>query len=243
MNTFLEQIPIAHRGLHGKDPENSMRAFEAAIGHGYAIETDVRLSKDGQLVLFHDDGLARMTGVKRAVSDCTVSELKELRLDGKEKIPLFSEFLEELAGRAPLLLEIKNVPQAPTDEFIGKVAKALQGYAGEYAVQSFQPFYVKAFKKARPDILCGVLGTADSSKSDFGGSPFWRFKARVLANMSFNRLVKPDFISYRLEDLPRKQTEAFRGIRLAWVARSEQDEERARKYADNIIFENYLPTL
>lgn len=242
-DTFLTRLPIAHRGLHDANkPENSIAAFRAAIKGGYAIETDVRLSKDGKLVVFHDETLLRMTGAEQAVAELTADALAQLRLAGtRERIPLFSGFLEELRGEAPLLLEIKNMPNADAEEYIGKISEALEGYKGEYAVQSFQPFYVKAFKKLHPEIMCGMLGTAESTKEDFGGSPFWRIKARVVRNLSFNRRVKPDFISYHFSDYPLKAIDRFEGVKLAWTIRSQADEKLARKFAHNIIFENYLP--
>lgn len=238
-NGFLTRTPIAHRGLHGSAPENSMRAFEAAVAAGYAIETDVRLTKDGVLVVFHDDSLLRMTGANKRVIDCTADELSALRLNGTDAIPLFSDFLNTLAGRAPLLLEIKNVPEADTGKFIAQIADALEGYEGEYAVQSFQPSYVKAFKKLRPEIACGILATGTSVKADFDDSPVWRIKAYAVRHMSLNFWAKPDFISYRFSDLPTRKTQKFKGPKLAWTVRSEQDEAYARKFADNVIFEDY----
>lgn len=242
-NSFLTQTPIAHRGLHDANkPENSFAAFQAAIEQGYAIETDVRISKDHRLIIFHDDSLFRMTGLNQAAENLTANELSMLRLGGsREKIPLFSEFLEAVGGKTPLLIEIKNVPNIDTKEFIAQISNALDGYSGEYAVQSFVPFYVQEMKKRRPDVPCGILGTAQSSKEDFNGSPLWRIKARVIKNMSFNKRIKPDFISYHAPDYPQKSTEKFKGIKLAWTVRSVTEEKAARNFADNIIFENYLP--
>lgn len=208
---FLKHIPVAHRGLHGNGkPENSLSAFEAAIEAGYSVETDVRISKDGELTVFHDDSLFRMTGAQKNVNELTASELKTLRLSGtEERIPLFSELLELLGGRAALLLEIKNEPRANKKQFMGKIAASMEGYGGAYAVQSFNPFYVKEYKRLCPDIPCGVLATAQSTKEDFNNSPLWRLKARAVKNMSFNKSVKPDFISYRFSDYPQKSTERF----------------------------------
>ncbi len=240
---FLKKIPVAHRGLHDERlPENSMAAFRAAAEKGFEIETDVRLSKDNRLVLFHDDSLLRMTGANLNVSDCTAEELFRLHLAGtQERIPLFSEFLAEINGRVPLLIEIKNMPEVNAKAFLDAIAKELSAYKGAFAVQSFVPNYVKLFKDLRPDIPCGILGTGSSTKADFGNSPFWKIKARVVKNMSFNGKLKPDFISYCFTDYPNKATDRFGGLKLAWTIRSPDDEARARKYADNIIFEGYLP--
>lgn len=242
---FILKKPIAHRGLHDENiPENSFSAFQAAIACGFPIEMDVRISKDGKLVVFHDDGLGRMTNANLLVKDCSFEDLSVLRLAGsQERIPLFSDFLNEIDGKVPLLIELKNLPNVNTKDFIKLFADEMKDYKGEYAVQSFQPFYIKAFKELRPDIPAGILATAQSSKADFAGSPIWRIKARAVRNMSFNKSVKPDFISYNFGDYPNKATEKFTGAKLAWTIRSPEDEEYARRYADNIIFENYLPKI
>ena len=91
---FLVARPIAHRGLHGNGvPENSAAAYIKAIEAGYPIEMDVQLTKDLQVVCFHDDDLKRMTGVDSLIYDKTYAELKELRLAGTdERIMLFFFF-------------------------------------------------------------------------------------------------------------------------------------------------------
>ena len=238
---FLK-MPFAHRGLHGGGvPENSLPAFHAAAQSGFAIETDVRFTKEGRVVVFHDDNLYRMTGDERNVIDCTAPELKRLRLeDTDEQMPLFSELLKEINGRTPLLVEIKSMKGVKPKEIALALAKILEGYQGEVAIQSFQPFYVRAFKRLRPDLPCGVLSAAHFTREEVGGA-LWRLKAHWLKNMTFNFTVRPDFISYNLHDLPTRKTKRFKGPVLAWTVRSEEDELIARKHADTIIFENYLP--
>lgn len=81
--SFLKKTFIAHRGYHNMKlgiPENSLLAFERAISYDYAIELDVHLIKDGNVVVFHDDNLKRMTGVNKQIKNCTYHELLLLRL-------------------------------------------------------------------------------------------------------------------------------------------------------------------
>lgn len=238
---FLQR-PFAHRGLHGNGvPENSMSAFRAAVAGGFAIETDVRFTKEGRIVVYHDDNLYRMTGDIRDVIECTAPELKHLRLeDTDEQMPLFSELLKEINGRVPLLIEIKSMRGVKPKEIALALDKLLEGYQGEYAIQSFQPFYVRAFKRLRPDVPCGVLSAAHFTREDIGGA-FWKLKAHWLSHMTFNYTVKPDFISYNLHDLPTRKTKRFKGPVLAWTVRSEEDELLARKHAQTVIFEHYIP--
>ncbi len=238
MNTFLTRIPVAHRGLHDETmPENSIPAFRAAAEAGYAIETDVHFTKDGQLIVFHDDDLLRMTGDARTVESCTMSELKALKLkNSNESIPTFAEFLEAADG-APLLIEIKNM-KVKGKAIAEALSKALADYKGEYAIQSFNPFYARAYKKLHPEVMCGVLASAKmSSKEDVLR---WRIKAYFLSRLKFNILTRPDFVSYNHVGLPVPAVTRFKGAKLAWTIRSAEEEREARKYVDNIIFENYL---
>ena len=131
----------AHRGLHTEDgsvPENSLPAFRAAAEAGYAVEMDVHLTADDQLVVFHDDTLERMCGVQGVIDDFTLAELRALRL-GKTDcvIPTFAEALEALGGRVPLLLEIKRGHD--NRRLCALTLEALRTYTGPYCVESFDP--------------------------------------------------------------------------------------------------------
>lgn len=237
----LLEIPIAHRGLHGGEiPENSMAAFAAAAEAGFAIETDVHFTRDKTLAVFHDDSLLRMTGKECAIKDCALPELKSLRLSGTEEaIPTLEEALALIAGRVPLLLELKNEPTQKTEAFLEAVAAAFKGYPGEYAVQSFQPLYVRAYKLLRPEVPCGLLTDANPSQKDFTG-PFGKIKRAVVAKMLLNFYVRPDFISFCHRTVTKKIVK-FQGPKLAWTIRDPEEESSAREVADNIIFEKYIP--
>ena len=108
---WLFDRPIAHRGLHDEQyPENSMPAYEQAIAHNFNIEIDVHVSKDGEVVVFHDDNLKRVCGVDKLVKDCTVKELKSYPLANSEYvIPTFKEFLALVDGKVGILCEIKGI--------------------------------------------------------------------------------------------------------------------------------------
>ena len=149
-------------------------------------------------------------------------------------IPLFSDFLEAVGGRVPLLIEIKHMKGVGAKEIARALSEAMKGYRGAYAVQSFDPLYVHAYKKLRPEVPCGLLGTAEAGAAK-------GIQAFVVKHLPLNFYVKPDFISYRKEDLPRGKLSRFRGLRLAWVVRSEKESARLRPYIDNIIFESFLP--
>ena len=156
-------VYFAHRGLHGTldiypdaAPENSLAAFSRAVENGYGIELDVRLTADGELVVFHDDTLTRVTGVDKKVRELTLAELRGLSLLGTdERIPLFSEVLELVDGKVPLLVEIKEDGMDLTTA--RQAVKELWDYRGEYIMESFNPLSLGAVKKANPSVLRGFL--------------------------------------------------------------------------------------
>ena len=105
-------LPViyCHRGFFDNEniPENSLSAFRKSAEKELAVELDVRPTKDGKIVVFHDGNLKRMCGVDKSVSEMTFEELSELRLFGtEEKIPLFTEVMEACAG-VPIYCEIKT---------------------------------------------------------------------------------------------------------------------------------------
>ena len=202
----------------------------------------MHFSKDRQLIVFHDALLARMTGQEGAVAERTAAELTKLHLAGSEqRIPLFQDALACLSGRAPLLLEIKDMPGVPADTVARAVREAMRTFSGEYAVQSFQPAYVRAYKKLCPEIACGILGSGEAmKKSDFGGSPVWRIKAFAVRNLSLRWAEKLDFLSYRAEDYPSPALTEFPKTKPAGTVRSQEEADRLKPYVDNIIFEHFL---
>ena len=100
---------IAHRGLHTKEfTENGMKAFKNAIDHGVAFEFDIHLTKDGELVVCHDENLKRTTGKEGIIEDLTLKEIKEnyRLLDGGE-IPTLQEIFDLNQEKVPMVIELK----------------------------------------------------------------------------------------------------------------------------------------
>lgn len=236
---WLFKTPIAHRGLHTKEcPENSLGAFERAIEKGYIIEFDVHLLKDGEIAVFHDDTLSRMTLKTGEIKNLTSKDLKDYQLNKtKFVIPTLDEVLNLIAGKVPILIETKS------DTKVGKLESVLleklKGYNGEFAIQSFNPFSLAWLKKYAPNIWRGQL-SGSFTQDDVNVNKLTRF---VLKRMLLNKRVsKPDFISYEAKYLPNKYVDKFKNLPvLAWVVKSEEEEKRVRKFANNIIFENFEP--
>ncbi len=233
---WLYTLPVAHRGLHGGDiPENSLTAFRLAMEAGYAVETDLHLTKDGVLVTFHDDTLNRMTAARGNIREKTYEELSLLTLaDTKEKIPTFDEMLALINGKVPLLIELKSNGEKGLEE---AVCNRLKAYGGAYAVQSFDPFILRRVKKYAPEILRGQLS------SFFKDQSFGFLKRFLLKSMRFNFLSKPDFISYNASNLPYRRARQRNKPLLCWTVKTEESYRHAKKVADNVIFEDIRPTL
>ncbi len=228
---WLTTRPIAHRGLWNENfPENSLSAYKNAIEKGYPIEIDVHKSLDGVLFVFHDDNLKRLTGEDALLHQKTFQQLKTLRLNNtSEEIPTLKEVLEFVNGRVPLLIEIKNQPDSSV---VDDTVQLLKNYNGQFAVQSFNPFYILKIKKLAPQFIRGILGCIYKEKMGL-------IKKHVVKNLSLNFIIKPDFISYRLTDLPlRKKTKL---PLLCWTITDKNQEALAKSKANNIIFENFIP--
>lgn len=243
--TFIT-TPLAHRSLHGAGvPENSLAAARAAIAAGYGIECDLQPSADGVAMVFHDPDLARMTGAGGRISERTAAELGALRLAGTdEPIPSFRALLDLVAGRVPLLVELK-AQDLFTGENTGALEAAavadLQGYAGPVAFMSFNPHAVAALARLAPDIPRGLTTWSWGEDPD---EPVSRDRAAQLRAIPDYEATGSSFISHEAADLDRPRVAELKaqGARvLCWTITSPEAEARARRVAENITFEGYLP--
>lgn len=237
-----KNVKYAHRGLHNSErAENSLSAFAAAKELGFGIELDVRLSKDGELVVYHDDNLSRVVGKEGRVIDFTLEELSEMKLSGTDDtIPTFKEVLDLIDGAVPLVIEIKmNAGESGVAE---KLLEVIDGYKGDFVVESFNPFALRTVRAMRPDILRGILSTEYMKDPKHKGSLLYR----LLQNLHLNFLMRPDFIAY---DKNGYAVPALRRIRknfntplIAWTVKSKEEEDAAISHGfDTVIFEGYIP--
>lgn len=228
---------FAHRGLHSADgtvPENSLPAFAAATDAGYGSELDVQLSRDGQVVVFHDDDLPRMTGAEGRVDSRTLAELRALRLgDTAETIPLFTEVLAVVAGRQPLIVELKSGPAWP--ELCEKTLALLRAYEGPWCAESFDPRIVRWFRLHAPDVTRGQLLNPARQYHCCHRRAF--FLSRGLCNL----LARPHFVAWG-GGKPNASVRLCRrlgAVGVFWTARPGFANED--KW-DAVIFEYYTPS-
>lgn len=227
---------IAHRGLFDREkiPENSMLAFDKALEKGYSIEVDVNMTQDGYIVVFHDNSLKRMTGIKNDITTMTLSEIKKLKLLGTEnKIPTFEDVLLQVSGKVPILIEVK--PNSKYKELMEKLINLLEKYNGKYSIQSFDPRVVYWLKKNTPQISRGQIASKNIREVKS------RILKILLGKMVFNVITKPNFISYQYlsinEKFYKKQKNKGREV-IAWTLKNKEDYEKIRDYCDMVVFEN-----
>ncbi len=226
----------AHRGLHDdKVPENSLEAFKRAKDNGYGIELDVQLSKDKEVMVFHDYALLRMTGTAEKLCNLTHDELKALFLkETNQKIPTFKEVLSLIDGKVPLLIELKG--EDVDTALCPKVAEILKDYNGPFCIESFNPLLLLEMRKYLPNAYYGQLYTnVCRDKKNYNPLNV------LLSVMAFNFLAKPNFIAFNKKDrksLPvRLTTSLYKAPKFVWTAKGEKEISTAKQFGENAIFE------
>lgn len=225
---WLKGGVYAHRGLHGAQAvENSPTAFAAAIDAGLGIECDVRESADRRAVVFHDRELGRLTGETGAVAGRTVADLARIALRGStDTIPSLRGVLEQVAGRVPLLIEIKTVRERGIAALCRMVQCDLAGYRGPCAVMSFDPRVGGWFRRNGPATVRGLVVDEAHGGKGTRRRALWQ--------------ARPDFLAYAIHDLPSRFAAAqrARGVPvLTWTVSTRALLERARRHADGFIAE------
>ena len=201
------------------------------------IELDVHRLADGEVVVFHDPELSRMTGVSGAIGHQRVEDLAALRLGGTEaRVPLLRDVLDLVDGRVPLVIDVKNEHEVGALE--RAVVLALRDYTGAVALQSFNPSSLAWFRRHAPEYLRGLLA------SDFRRVQLAVHEKFVLRRLLLAFVADPDYIGYELRCLPYWAPSLARRLGLplvAWTVRTPEDLARATALADNIIFETIRP--
>jgi glycerophosphoryl diester phosphodiesterase len=248
---WLTARPIAHRGLHDAAAgviENSIGAARAAVVLNYAIECDVQATKDGDVVVFHDDTLERLTAAGGEVRNLDARALATVTLTGsQETIPLFGDFLAAIGGRTPLVVEIKS-------RFDGdmtaarRVAGYLAAYAGPAVIESFDPEPI-AYLRANAATLgmahtpLGIVGEATYDDGEWRALSAGQ-RAEMTHFLHYPR-TRPDFLSWSVSDFPHAIPFLARAALdmpvTTWTVRSHERAAAAAPWADQIVFERFRP--
>ncbi len=231
--SWLTAQPIAHRGYHDLNKtiwENTLSAFSRAVENGFAIECDLQYTADSVPVVFHDDDMQRLCGIKGDVRAKTAGELGLIAIGGTtDKIPTLGQLLRLVKGRVPIVLELKG-RRGDDEGFAAAVLETLESYDGPIALMSFDHWLLKDLKELNAPFPVGLTA---------GGINEAEFAVHDEAMQ-----LGLDFISYFYRDLPNsfitKQQSLGRAI-ITWTVRDQEAVEHTFKYADQMTFEGFDP--
>ena len=244
--SWLSERPVAHRGLHDAysgPVENSLPAFQAAMERGFAIELDLQMSSDGVAMVFHDRTLERLTREAGPVADRTADELSAIDLPGGSgTIPTLAQTLALVDGAVPLFIELKP-HYGRTAVLAESVVRDLSGYNGRVAAMSFDPEILPLLDRLDPALCRGIVADAATDRKDYPGTTLMdRF---ILRHMLHIPRTRPNFIAYDCRALPALAPAFWRGIAsipvLTWTVRDKQQQNRVRRWTEQIIFEGFDP--
>ena len=232
--SWLTKRPVAHRGFHDlndKRWENTLPAFEAAAQRGYAIECDVHLTSDGVPVIFHDHGLQRLTGTQGDIWQRTAAEMAALRIGGTgDHPPTLREMLDLVAGRVPLVVELKGIP-GHDEGLVERVCEMLRAYDGTAAIMSFDHWLIRQFPAHARDIPTGLTACGSLTHE---------------LEQHFSMLGHGiSFVSYGVFDLPNPFITFVREKLdmpvISWTVREQADVTKTFAHVDQMTFEGFEP--
>lgn len=242
---WLTARPVAHRGLHDgvNAIENTASAFRAAIDAGHAIETDLQLTADGEAMVHHDFALGRLTLGSRQLAAMTAAGLKEVPFKSTaDRMMTLSELCAFVAGRVPLVIELKS--RFDDDmRLVARAAEVLEHYTGPAALMSFDPAPIAALRDIAPEVPRGIVAERHYEDTEWGN--LTPAQKRSLAFLLHGFRTRPHFVAYHVKDLPSPgplvARYLFRRPLLTWTVRTPADQERAKRWADQMIFEGFRP--
>jgi len=251
MTPDLEAVfarPIAHRGFHNADDgiiENTPSAIVQAMDKQFAVEVDVQETADGEALVFHDYTLDRLAEGTGPVIGQTASELTGIHMKtGSDRLWLLQDLFDLVGGKVALVIEIKSLMRRDAQaDFVRRVADQVAGYRGPACIKSFDPDMLSVAKSHRPGVLRGIV--ADGARPGPDYARFSRVDRFILRHILHAPRTRPHFISYGVNDLPKAGPSLLRsgfGLPLmCWTVRTRDQRDKARRYADQIVFEGFDP--
>ena len=243
---WLTARPVAHRGLHDAPRgiiENMPAAAQAAIDGNFSIECDIQLTSDGEAMVHHDDTLGRLTEGSGALRDKTAAELKAVKFHNTpERMMTLGDLCALVAGRVPLVIEVKSHFDRDRT-LVKRMAEVLASYSGPAVGMSFDPDQVLALREIMPNLARGIVAEREYTATDWPeASPEQR---RGMTHLRHAFRTRPHFVAYWVNELPAAAPWIARNIfglpLLSWTVRTPEQRERAARYADQMIFESFLP--
>ena len=243
---WLTARPVAHRGLHDAASgiiENMPGAVKAAIAGNFSIEVDIQLTADGEAMVHHDHALGRLTEGNGLLIEKTAAELKSVKfLDTPEQMMSLSDLCAMVGCRVPLVIEVKSHFRGDR-RLVKRMAEVLSSYQGHAVGMSFDPDQVMALRELIPSRPRGIVAERHYTAQDWPqASPAQR---RDMTHMRHFLRTRPDFVAYYVDQLPSLAPwlarNIFRCPLLTWTVRTPAQRAAAAQYADQMIFEGFVP--
>ena len=243
---WLTARPVAHRGLHDAARgiiENMPAAAEAAVAGRFSIECDIQLSADGEAMVHHDDALGRLTEGSAVLLEKTAAELKAVKFNNTpERMMSLGYLCALVAGRGPLVIEVKSHFNGDR-RLVKRMAEVLASYSGPAVGMSFDPDQVLALRETMPQRPRGIVAQRDYDADYWMKlTPGQRRSMRHLRHAFHSR---PHFVAFSVNQLPAPAPWIARNLfglpLLTWTVRTPEQRERAARYADQMIFEGFVP--
>ena len=215
---------IAHRGLHNNYiVENTLLAFLKAVEKDYAVELDIRLLKDGIVVVYHDINLKRLTGINKLIESCTLKDILNIKINDKYCIPTLEQVLKLINGKVPIYIDVKgNIGNYKLEE---KLLYLLKEYRGEIFIQSFNPKTIRWLRKKEPKYKYGLITFS---------YPQYNILRKIFIHLQV------DFIACYLENVSNKRLQNLRKNKtlIGWTIKKQSEFEKYDPFVDKLICEN-----
>jgi glycerophosphoryl diester phosphodiesterase len=243
---WLTARPVAHRGLHDAARgiiENMPGAAQAAVDGNFGIECDIQLTADGEAMVHHDDTLDRLTEGSGALLQKTAAELKAVKFKGTpERMMSLGDLCALVNGRVPLVIEVKSHFDGDR-RLVKRMAEVLAGYSGPAVGMSFDPDQVVALRETMPALARGIIAERSYEEADWPETTAAQRQGMLHLRHAFR--TRPDFVAYWVDDLPQPAPWIAHHIfglpLLTWTVRTPEQRKRAARYADQMIFEGFVP--
>lgn len=215
---------IAHRGLHNNYiVENTLLAFLKAVEKDYAVELDIRLLKDGIVVVYHDINLKRLTGINKVIESCTLKDISNIKINEKYYIPTLEQVLKLINGKVPIYIDVKgNIGNYKLEE---KLLDLLKEYRGEIFIQSFNPKTIRWLRKKEPKYKYGLITFS---------YPQYNILKKIFIHLQV------DFIACYLENVSNKRFQKLRKNKtlIGWTIKKQSEFKKYDPFVDKFICEN-----
>lgn len=222
-----EMIIIGHRGAMGYETENTLASIQKALDFKVdAIEIDVFKIKSGEIIVFHDDEVDRLTNSSGSIEEMNIIQVSNLQLQGGHRIPLLQDVLKLIDGKCKLNIELKGGNTAAKVHHIVNYYVDKKGWKLEdFIISSFKWNELYDYRALDKDVAIAVLTEGDP------------LQAIAVAEELDAVAINPYFENLNRQNLSKIQEKGFKVY--TWTINEEKDILRVRDLGVDGIFTNF----